>query len=108
MSIMTPTTAPVTHIRIDEKGRPWIDGTTMKVIELVAGVVAYGWNAEELVRQYPQLSPAQVHGALAYYYDNQSEIDAELDRISRDVAIQRKAAADSPLRQRLKAMGKLG
>jgi hypothetical protein len=80
----------------------------MKVVELVAGMVAYGWNAEELVRQYPHLTPAQVHAALAYYYDHQSDMDAELDRISRDAAKHRNASADSPLRQRLKAMGKLG
>jgi len=27
---------------------------------------------------YPDLTPAQIHAALAYYYDNREEIDAEL------------------------------
>jgi hypothetical protein len=29
-------------------------------------------------RAYPDLTPAQIHAALAYYYDNRDEIDAEL------------------------------
>jgi hypothetical protein len=78
----------------------------MKVIELIAGVVAYGWNAEELGNQYPHLTPAQIHGALAYYYDHQAAIDAELDRISRSAARRRGESLDSPLRQRLRSMGK--
>lgn len=105
---MNTTAAPNSHIRLDESGRPWIDATTMKVVELIAGVVAYGWNAEDLQRQYPHLSPAQIHGALAYYYDNQAAIEAELDRISRDAEKGRSESLDSPLRQRLRAMGKLG
>lgn len=79
----------------------------MKVVELIAGVVAYRWSAEELGRQYPNLTPGQIHGALAYYYDNQVAIDAELDRISREAAKARADSLDSPLRQRLRAMGKL-
>ena len=80
----------------------------MKVVELIAGVVAYGWNAEDLGRQYPQLTPAQIHGALTYYYDNKAAMEAELDRISREAATARAESLDSPLRQRLRAMGKLG
>lgn len=80
----------------------------MKVVELIAGVLAYGWTAEDLGRQYPHLTPAQIHGALAYYYDHQAAIEAELDRISRDAELARKGSLDSPLRQRLRAMGKLG
>jgi len=91
---MTPLAAPITHIRLDEQGRPWIDGTTMKVVELIAGVVAYGWNAEELAHQYQHLTPAQIHGALAYYYDHQGFIDAELDRISLGAAKERAGSLD--------------
>lgn len=104
---MTPIAAPITHIRLDEQGRPWIDGTTMKVVELIAGVVAYGWNAEELAHQYPHLTPAQIHEALAYYYDHQAVLDAELARITFVAVKDRAGSLDSPLRQRLRALGKL-
>src|SRR5688572_12525867 len=32
-----------------------------------------GWSAEEIVRQYPYLTLAEVHSALAYYHDHQEE-----------------------------------
>lgn len=40
--------------------------------------IANGWSAEEIVRQYPHLTAAEVHAALGYYYDHREEIDAEL------------------------------
>jgi uncharacterized protein (DUF433 family) len=105
---MSATAAPILHIHLDELGRPWIDGTTMKVVELIAGAVVYGWNAEELGRQYPHLTPAQILGALSYYYDNQAAIDAELEGISRDAAKARLDSIDSPLCRRLRAMREIG
>jgi hypothetical protein len=33
---------------------------------------------EEILQQYPDLSVAEVHSALAYYYDNVEDIEAEL------------------------------
>jgi uncharacterized protein (DUF433 family) len=41
------------HITIDKKEVPFIAGTTMKVVELVAEKIAYGWNPEELHLQHP-------------------------------------------------------
>ncbi len=37
-----------------------------------------GLSAQEIVRQYSYLSRAEVHSALAYYFDHQSEIDEEI------------------------------
>lgn len=51
---------------------------------LVAMVVAdylwRGWSAEEIVRQYPYLTLAEVHATLAYYFDHRDEIESELMR----------------------------
>ena len=33
---------------------------------------------EELVRDFPHLTLAQVYDALSYYYDNQPEIEKEI------------------------------
>ena len=41
------------HIAIDEKGVPYIAGTTMKVVELVGEKFAFGWSPEELFFQHP-------------------------------------------------------
>jgi uncharacterized protein (DUF433 family) len=70
----------VPHIRLDDQGRPWVDDTNVKVIEVVLDHLAYGWNAETIQENHPHLSLAQVYAALAWYYDHQIEMDAELGR----------------------------
>ena len=42
-----------------------------------------GLSAEDILRNYPQLSPPQVYGALAYYFDHQEEVEAEVAHIRR-------------------------
>ena len=37
-----------------------------------------GWSAEEIARQYPHLTLAEIHAALGYHYVHREEIDAEL------------------------------
>ena len=68
------------HIRVDDKGVAWIDGTQVKVIELAVDKLAHGSSPEEMHFQHPHLSLAQIHAALAYYYDHQTELDAEIER----------------------------
>jgi hypothetical protein len=50
---------------------------------------------------------AQIHAALSYYYDHQAEFDAEIERQLQEYDELRAKVEDSPLRQRLRAMGKL-
>jgi len=38
-----------------------------------------GHIPEEIVHKFGHLSLAQVHAALAYYYANKAEIDADID-----------------------------
>jgi|CryBogDrversion2_1035201.scaffolds.fasta_scaffold198465_1 uncharacterized protein (DUF433 family) len=68
------------HIILLDTGVPCIEGTTMKVIELVREHDAYGWSAEELHFQHPYLSLGQIYSALAYYWDHKAELDAEITR----------------------------
>src|SRR5689334_1087859 len=97
----------VTHIRIDENGVAWIEGTTVKVIEVAIDKIAYGSSPEEMHVQYPHLSLAQIHAALAHYYDYQAEYDAEIAQQLREVEELRKQAGESPGRKRLREMGLL-
>ena len=97
----------LTHIRLDERGVAWIDDTRSKVIEVAMDHLAHGWSAEEIHRQHPHLSLAQVHAALAFYYDHQAEFE---QAIAESLARAEKAAADnidSPGRCRLRALGLL-
>ena len=74
----------------------------VRIAQIVADHLGYGWSAEEIVRQHPHLLPAEVHAALAYYHDHRSEIDAEL--AAELAGIDREAERPpSPLRLRLRA-----
>jgi uncharacterized protein (DUF433 family) len=95
------------HIHLDEWGRAWIDDTNTKVIEVVLDKMAYGWSPEETHVQHPHLSLAQIHAALSYYYDHQAAFDAEIDRQLQEVDALRAQVENSPIRQRLRALGKL-
>lgn len=91
-------------IEIDENSVAWITGANTKVIEVVLDKLAYGWSPEEMHRQHPHLSMAQIHAALSYYYDHQAEVDADIERRDREVEELRAQQPDSPLRQRLQAL----
>ncbi|MCC6802875.1 MAG: DUF433 domain-containing protein [Anaerolineae bacterium] len=59
-------------------------GRNLKVRMVIGMLVRAGASIEEVAEQY-DLSRAEVHAVLAYYYDHQSEIDryfAEEDRFA--------------------------
>ena len=58
-------------------GKAAIGDTRVRVNNVVF-LHKQGRTAQEIMAEYPDLSLAQVHSALAYYYDHQSEIDGEL------------------------------
>lgn len=92
------------HIDRDAQGAPIVTGTTMKVVEIVMAQRAHGWSPEELCFQFPHLSMADVHAALAYYWDHESELDEEIERSARSAEEARRQNAASPLAGRLAAL----
>jgi hypothetical protein len=54
--------------------------------------------------QYPHLSLAQIHSALAYYYDHQTELEAEIHKRWSEVNKLAVNTAESPLRKRLREL----
>jgi uncharacterized protein (DUF433 family) len=95
------------HIELNADGVAIISGTTTKVIEIVQDHLAHHWHAEDICRQYPYLSPAQVHAALTYYYDHQQEIEEEIDRRRRRVANIKAEVADDTIQNKLRQLGHL-
>ena len=89
------------------RGAPGLTTRNVKVIEVVLDYLATGSTAEEIHVQYPHLSLAQIHAALAFYYDNREEFDAEINRGLEQADSAWAASQNSPLRQRLRALGKL-
>ena len=95
MAIMTAT--QYQHVHLDNAGIPIIAGTTMKVVELVMAQMAHGWSPEELHFQHPYLTLGQIHSALAYYWDHQAELDADIERRLQWAEQARHQAGPSPL-----------
>ena len=104
MSAPAPSAVPHPHIDHDAHGAPVVAGTTMKIVELVMAQRAHGWSPEELCFQYPHLSMAEIHAALTYYWDHESELDEDIERRSRFADESRRKSASSPLAQRLAAL----
>ena len=66
------------HLDSSKSGRLVIAGKNFKVIHLIREHVAYGWSAEELALNHPQLTLGEVYSALAYYADHREQMDGEL------------------------------
>ena len=93
------------HIQMDAHGTAWIDDTNVKVVEVVLDRLAHGWSPEEIHFQHPSLSLAQIHAALAYYYDHQAEMDQQIERQLKETDALAAGGADSPVRRRLRSAG---
>ena len=59
-------------------GKPRVAGTRIKVQHVVLDHQRGGMSPDEIVSAYPTLTLADVHAALAYYYDNRDAIDADI------------------------------
>ena len=85
-----------------------MDDTNVKVIEVVLDHLAYGWNAETIQENHPHLSLAQVFAALAWYYDHQIELDAEIERQDERIRALRASSGPSNLQRRMTAQRRGG
>jgi uncharacterized protein (DUF433 family) len=75
----------------------------VRVAQIVMDYLAHGWSADEICRQHSYLTPAETHSAMAYYFDHQMEIHAE---ILAELAIaqeDRQRGTESPVVLRLRA-----
>ena len=73
----------VTHPYITSRkdycgGSPVITGTKFPVHSVVNYILQQGFSPEELVKEFPHLTLAQVYDALSYYYDYRDDIEWEL------------------------------
>lgn len=98
---MSSLTCP--HIELDGEGIPCIAGTSTKVVEVVLDRLAYNWDGDEICRQHPHLTLAQVYSALAYYHDHQSEVDRDIEARLQNVREAQAAVKNSPIRAKLQA-----
>ncbi len=79
----------------------------IRVAQIAMDYLNHGWSADEIVIHYPHLRRAEVHSAMAYYFDHQEEIDGEIGQEQRLIEEWRKNTPPSPVEQRLRAQGLL-
>src|SRR5271165_2689546 len=84
-------------------GRPHILGHRIKVKHVAIWHEQMGMTPTEIVATYPTITLAQVHAALAYYYDHRDEIRAAIEDEHRFVE-ELKAKAPSLLQEKLKRL----
>jgi uncharacterized protein (DUF433 family) len=73
------------HLSIDPDGTAQVEGTRYKVIHLAGEHYHYGWSAEEILRQHPDLRPEQVYSALTYFYDHHDQLVNQMGSNALDV-----------------------
>jgi len=101
------TVATIPHVVIDDKGVARIAGSRIKVTHIAVDHIRGGMSPEQIHEAYPHLTLAKIHAALAYYFDHKTELDAEIERIDKEVEAMRLAAGESDFVKRLRAEGKL-
>ncbi|MCU0427958.1 MAG: DUF433 domain-containing protein [Candidatus Kapabacteria bacterium] len=94
----------LTYPHISEEGI--LEGTTMRVTDLVAQKLAWGWSAEELHFQHPHITLGAVYSALAYYADHEEEINTQIATAMEIAQELRRNAPPSRFVERLKREGR--
>ena len=77
-----PVSSEVIHPYVERRpgvqgGKPIIKNSRFPVSSIVQNY-RRGLSVEEILHEFPWLSPAEVHDALSYYYDHRAEIDREI------------------------------
>ena len=84
-------------------GKPHILGHRIKVKHVAVWHERQGRSPTGIVATYPTITLAQVHAALAYYYDHHDEIHAELEEEQRFVEELKTKTPPSKLQKILEA-----
>ncbi len=77
-------------------GQPRIAGHRIRVQDIVLWT-EQGQTPDDIVASFPQLSLADVHAALAYYYDHQREIDVQIQQDDELIARMKAELGSGPL-----------
>jgi uncharacterized protein (DUF433 family) len=84
-------------------GKPRIAGHRITVQNIVIWHEVAGRTPDEIVAEHPGITLADVHAALAYYWDHVAEIRADMEaaeRVAEEVRQDYRSVVDEKLRQR--------
>jgi len=82
-------------------GRPRVAGHRIRVQDIAIWHEMQGQSADDIVGQFPQLSLADVHAALAYYFDHRDEILRQIREDADFVAQVKSQLGPGPLARKL-------
>jgi uncharacterized protein (DUF433 family) len=83
-------------------GKPCIAGTRIRVWDIAARAQA-GDSPDEILSDFPHLTLADIHAALAYYYDFREEIEQQMAADEAFVQSLREQLGPGPLEANLAA-----
>jgi uncharacterized protein (DUF433 family) len=83
-------------------GKPRIAGSRIQVKHVVVMYERQGMTPEQIVSEYPHLTLADIHAALAYYHDHREEVNADI-QAEQEWYEEMKAKQASRLPDKLKA-----
>ncbi len=83
-------------------GKPRIDGRRITVSDIAIMHLKMGYSVDEIASEY-DLTLADIHAALAYYFDHRDEIEREIQE-ERDFAEAFRKQNPSLLQARLRAL----
>jgi uncharacterized protein (DUF433 family) len=110
MSLEAIMTAAVRYphiVKVDGKPARLERMPRIRVVQIVIDYLNHGWSADEICIHYPHLKLAEVHAAMAYYFDHQPEIDGELEEEQKLIEVSRKNAKPTAVELRLRTQGLL-
>ena len=84
--------------------KPRILGHNIRVVDVVGWYEKLGMSVPEILEQFPTITAADVHAALAYYWDHKDEID---QKMADDDAFyeEMKRTNPGPLKEKLQRLG---
>jgi uncharacterized protein (DUF433 family) len=94
------------HIELRDNGRFYIAGTPFKVRQIALDHLCYGWSAEQIQREHPQLTLGQVYAALGFYYDHQKQFDLEIEEGQKLAAKLQASQGESCLQAKARSLGR--
>jgi uncharacterized protein (DUF433 family) len=99
--------APADRVRIVSTpgvcgGRPRIDGHRITVEDVAIWHERMGLSPDEIISAHPTITLAEVHAALAYYFENRERIDADIREGERFVEEMKAKSSPSLIQQKLR------
>lgn len=91
------------EVRSNRDGQPrtFVTGTRIRVSDIAIQSEVHGKSPDEIVAAFPQLSLAQVHAALAHYFDHRTTIVDEQQEDEDYARRVKQPTGPGPLEQKL-------